>query len=452
MVMNPRGPIVLVLAALGAIAAGCDRPTIAAKAGPAESKAGASAVAKVEVVRPARRAVRRTTEQPGQIEAAEVTPIYAKLSGYARTVAVDIGDRVTKGQVLAELWVPEVESDLLQKRAMVDQAEAQKAQAEATVQVASASLTSAEAQVAEAQAGIKRAQADRGRWQSEFDRTQQLVRERAVTASVLDEARSRLLGAEADDDTARAVVRSAEAARAEVLARVDKARADVAAAVSGIAVAHAEARHTETLLSFSRIEAPFDGIVTRRTVDTGHLTVPGAQGEPLFVVARADVVSVAVAVPETFAAAVEPGDPALVRLQALNGRTVEGKVTRTSFALDPATRTLRVEIDLPNPDGTLRPGLYANATIVAEEHPDALTVPTTAIVREGNRTFCTVVAGGRASRRPVEVGLSDGTNAEILSGLKADDVVVKANAASVAEGQPVEPIESAGTPPAAPKA
>jgi RND family efflux transporter MFP subunit len=336
---------------------------------------------------------------------------------------------------------PEVEADLQQKRAMVAQAEAERAQAEASVRVAEAGLAGAEAEVAEAQVGIKRAEADRARWQSEFERTQQLVRERAVTGSNLDEARNRLLSAQAAGDAARAAVKTAEAARAEGRAGRDKALADVAAAVAGIEVARAEARHAESLLAYARIEAPFDGVVTLRNVDTGHLTVPGTQGEPLFVVAHADVVTVAVAVPETFAAAVEPGDRALVRLQALGGRTVEGRVTRTSFALDDASRTLRVEIDLQNPDGTLRPGLYANVTIVAEEHPDALTVPATAVVRDGARAFCVVVAAGRAARRPVELGLSDGTNAEVLSGLVADDVVVKANAASLTDGQPVDAIE-----------
>jgi HlyD family secretion protein len=449
MLINPRGPIGLVLAAT-LLAAGCDRPTAAARAGPAGSQTGATAATKVEVVRPVRQAIRRTTEQPGHIEAAEVAPIYAKLSGYARTVAVDIGDRVTKGQVLAELWVPEVEADLQQKQAMVERAGAMRVQAEAAVQVAQAGLASAAARRSAAVAGIKQANADRARWQSEFERTQQLVRERAVTGSVLDEARSKLGAAEAAGDTAEAAVRTADAARAEAQAELDKARADVAAAISGVEVARAEARHAESLLAYARIEAPFDGVVTRRNADTGHLTVPGAQGEPLFVVARADVVTIAVDVPETFAAAVTPGDRALVRLQAPGDRAVEGKVTRTSYALDVATGTLRVEIDLPNPDGTLRPGLYANTTIVAEEHPDALTVPATAIARDGDKTFCVVVAGGRATRTPVTVGLGDGTNAEILSGLGPEDVVVKANAASLTDGQPVAPVEAA-SPPAAPK-
>src|SRR5204863_439020 len=162
------------------------------------------------------------TEQPGQIEAAEVTPIYAKLSGYAREVAVDIGDRVKKGQVLAELWVPEIEADVQQKKAMIDQAEAKRAQAEAASKVAQAGIISAEAKVAEAQAGIAKAEADLARWQSEFTRTQQLAGERAVTGSVLDESRSRLRAAEATRTAVRSEVQSAEATLNESRAMLEK--------------------------------------------------------------------------------------------------------------------------------------------------------------------------------------------------------------------------------------
>ena len=102
-------------------------------------------------------------------------------------------------------------------------------------------------------------------------------------------------------------------------------------------------------LAYTRIEAPFDGIVTQRNVDTGHLTQPGADKPPLFVVARSDIMTIRVDVPEAFAAEVNPGDRATIRLQEMKGRTVEGKVTRISWALDPRTRTIRVEIDIPNP-------------------------------------------------------------------------------------------------------
>jgi HlyD family secretion protein len=435
--LNPASAIGLVIvAAIGSSAPGCARPT-AAEGGPA----GTHAATKVEVVKPVRQAVRRAVEEPGQIESSEVTPIHAKLSGYARNVAVDIGDHVKKGQVLTELWAPEVEADLQQKRASVEQAESRRVQAAAAVEVAQAGLTSAGAKLTEVQAGVKKYEAELARWQSEFVRTEQLASERAVTGSVLDEARSKVRAAEAARDAVRAAVKSSEAALSEARSLLDKARADAVAAAAGIDVARAEAHRAEVLLGYARVEAPYDGVVTRRHVATGHLTVEGPHGEPLFVLARTDVVSFVVGVPETYAAAVEPGDRAQVKIQALGGRTIDGRVSRTAYVLDAATRTLRVEIDVPNADGTLRPGLYVNATVVVDEHPDVLTVPETALAREAGRASCVVVADGHARRRPVELGLSDGTRTEVVSGLNGDEAVVKVNTGSLIDGQPVVPVE-----------
>jgi RND family efflux transporter MFP subunit len=208
------------------------------------------------------------------------------------------------------------------------------------------------------------------------------------------------------------------------------------------------------MLGYARIEAPFDGVITRRNVDTGHLTRPGADAPPLFVAARTDVVTIAVDIPETYATDVDPGDRALVKLQAMKGRTVEGKVTRTAWALDPKTRTIRVEIDIPNPGAKLRPGLYAYATVIVEEHPDVLTVPTTAVVQEKDQAFCVTVEDGKAVRRPIRTGLSDGTRTEVTSGLQGGEEVVKASAASIIEGQPLEVAQPAAqaSPPAGPPA
>jgi HlyD family secretion protein len=148
--------------------------------------------------------------------------------------------------------------------------------------------------------------------------------------------------------------------------------------------------------------------------------------------------TIRVNVPEAFALEVNPGDRAVVRLQEMKGKTVEGKVTRISWALDPKTRTIRVEIDIPNPGAKLLPGLYAYATIVVEEHPNVPTVPTTAVVTENDQSYCVIVVEGKAVRRPIQAGLSDGTRTEVVSGLDGFEAVVKANAASLTDGQPVQ--------------
>ncbi len=424
------------IAVAASAASGCDRSS-GERTARAES-ASATPVVRVSVVKPERGTIVRTSEEPGQIEADETTPIHAKIVGYVERVYVDIGDKVTKGQVLAELHVPEIEADLKQKQASVKQAEAERKQSEAAVAVALAGVESAQAKVQEIQYGIKRSEADLSRWQSEYTRVDQLFRERALTGSLLDETKSKLHASEASLEEVKAQVQSAEAALDEARAHLDKARSDLDAATSRIEVARFDAERAEAMASYRRIVAPYDGTVTRRGVDTGHLTTSGTAGEPLFLVARSDVVTITVGVPETDAPFVNPGDVVRIRLQALAGRTFEGKVTRTSWALDPSTRTLRAEIDLPNPENVVRPGLYAYATIIAEEHKDVITLPTSAIVTESGSSFCVTVADGRAKRKAITLGLSDGKRTEVVSGIEEDEMVVEANSASLIDGQPVE--------------
>jgi HlyD family secretion protein len=427
-----RKSIGLTLAtAVAATAAGCQRSSEKNSGRPAQ------VVMRVEVVKPERHTVRRSVGEPGELQAFETTAIHAKIPGYVKAWTVNIGARVKKGQVLAELSVPEMESDVQQKKAMVALAVAKHNQSKAAVRFAEANITGAEAKLAEVRAGIKRVDADLVRWQAEYKRVEQLFQEKAQTGSLLDETRNKLRASEATRDEVRAQVKTAEAALAQSRAALDQAQSDLGAAAAAIKVAEEDARHAEALLGYAKIEAPFDGIVTQRNVNTGDLTQPGADQPPLFIVARSDVVTIRVDVPEAFAAAVNPGDRAEVKLQEMKGKTVEGKVSRISWALAPKTRTIRVEIDVPNPGGKLLPGLYAYATVVVEEHPDVFTVPTTAVVKETDKSYCVAVVEGKAVRRPIEVGLSDGTRTEIVSGLERDESVVKANAASLTDGQPV---------------
>jgi RND family efflux transporter MFP subunit len=423
-----------------AMAAGCEHAS--------EGKGGQAAppVTRVEVVHPERHTVRRSVGEPGELQAFETATIHARIPGYVKAWTVNIGAHVKKGQVIAELSVPELEADVQQKKAAVEQAVAKHKLSEAAVKVAEANVAGAEAKLVEVRAGIKRADADLVRWQAEYHRIEQLFQERAQTGSLLDETRYKLLASEAARDEVRAQVASAEVAVIQAGAARDQAHSDLGAAAAAIEVARADARHAEALLGYARIEAPFDGIVIQRNVDTGDLTQPGADQPPLFVIARSDIVTIWVAIPEVFAPAVNPGDSAEVKLQAVPGPAIEGKVTRISWALDPKVRTLRAEIDLPNPDAKLQPGLYANATVIAEEHPDVLTLPATAVVNELGKDYCVAVVDGKAARRPIRVGLSDGTRTEVMSGIKGDEAVVRANAASLADGQPVQVIEPANPP------
>lgn len=427
-----------------AMSAGCERAS--------EGKSGrpASPVSRIEVVYPERHTVRRSVGEPGELQAFETATIHARIPGYVKSWTVNIGTHVKKGQVIAELSVPELEADVEQKKAAIDQAVAKRKLAGAAVKVAEANVAGAEAKLTEVRAGIKRAEADLVRWQAEFRRVEQLFKDRAQTGSLLDETRNKLRSAEATRDEVSAQVACAEVTVIQARAALEQAHSDVGASAAAIQVARAEVRHAEALLGFARIEAPFDGIIIQRNVDTGDLTQPGADRPPLFVIARSDVVTIWVAIPEVFAPAVNPGDRAEVKLQAIPGQAIEGKVTRISWALDPKVRTLRAEIDIPNPEAKLQPGLYANAIIIAEEHSDVLTLPVTSILSEQGRDYCVAVVDGKAVRRPIQIGLSDGSRTEVMSGINAGEAVIKANAASLADGQPVQAIEPPSPWPAPP--
>jgi HlyD family secretion protein len=365
---------------------------------------------------------------------------------------VDIGAKVTKGQLLAVLSNPELDAEAEQKQAEVEEAIAKLDQAHASEAVARANLVSADAKLTEVRAGIKRADADLVRWQAELKRVAQLFSERAQTGSLLDETRSKLKSSEAARDEVHAQVKTAEAAIKQSQALVDKARTDVIAATASIKIARSDLRRVEALRSYAKIVAPYNGIVAKRNIDVGELTEPGAHGQPLFTVVRDDLVRITVNVPEMYATEVEPGDHVLIRLQALAVKEVLGKVTRTAWILDAKNRTLRAEIDLPNANGALRPGLYAYATVIVAEHPDALTLPVSAIGRDGDQAFCVAIRQGHAARLPIKVGLSDGTYVEIMSELPLTESVAKTGVASLTTGQSVEPIESekAATPRAKP--
>ena len=195
----------------------------------------------------------------------------------------------------------------------------------------------------------------------------------------------------------------------------------------------------KALVDYTKIRAPYAGVVTERNVNRGDFVQPATamSAKPLLTVARADVVRIFVAVPEMDSPRVEAGNSGYVNVQALPDRSFDGRVTRTSWALG-ANRTLNTELDLPNPLAVLRPGMYATAHIVLEERPHALSLPRSAIVREGKQAFCWVIERGEAQRTPVALGLQVGDDVEVTSGLRGDEPVIGSPTASLQQGQRVE--------------
>ncbi len=436
------GGVILALAL--ASGGGCTAPS-QAESSDDEARRAAD-VDRVAVVRPERQDLTLTTTQPGRLESLEQTPLFAKLAGFVERIPVDIGDPVEKGQTLVELWIPELSDDVTHRKASVAMAEAQVRQAQAARGAARAAYNTAVAQVELSQARVHRVEADKARWESEFRRIESLAERGSINEKLVDETRLQLRSAEASIKETEADIRSAEASRDEADAVVVQAEADEAAAQARLQVAQAELARAESLLSYATIVAPFDGVIVRRGVDTGHFVSPADSGQstPLVVVARTDVVRTFVDVPEleaTLVTAGEDGARAQIRVQGLGGRSLEGHVSRTSGSLDPANRSLRTVIDIDNPAGQLRPGMFATATLTLATRQNAMTLPVAALIRNGDEAHVCKVEDGIVQRVPVTLGLRVGDRFEILSGVTDEDEIVAVRPEVLQDGQEVEVIE-----------
>jgi RND family efflux transporter MFP subunit len=220
------------------------------------------------------------------------------------------------------------------------------------------------------------------------------------------------------------------------------------AADARVVMAEAALNQNETMLRYGKITAPFAGVVTNRYVDHGAFVpaaTAGSNPAAAAIVAISDYTTVRarVAVPEVEAARVQVGQPVVLTTDSLPGKTFRGKVSRTSGALEEATRSLLVEADFPNADGTLRPGMYAIIKIGVERHENALQVPAVALVREKAAGFLFLLAeGNKANRVPVKYGFNDGTNVEILEGIAENARVIVPGKATLTPGQTVKAVEA----------
>ena len=213
-------------------------------------------------------------------------------------------------------------------------------------------------------------------------------------------------------------------------------------AKSKLAVAKANLERAETLLSFTKITAPFDGIITRRMVDPGAFIPAATAGNPqtaaILTIADFNTVRVQVAVPEVEASLVKKDQPAQVMVEGLPGKKMDGKVTRFSYALDEATKTMLVEIELPNPKLELRPGMYATVKIGIERKENALLIPVEALGMEKANAFVFTAFGGKAKKTPVKVGFNDGMNVEVVGGIAPEEAVVRLGKVPLTDGQSIQ--------------
>jgi HlyD family secretion protein len=442
LVLSTQHAVLALLALVSISLTGCTVPLAAELKAAGDAAAPIAPGGSLEVVivgKPVRKTLVLTSSQPARIAAIEQAPLRSKLAGYVEKVLVDYGDKVEAGQPLIKLSVPELEIELVQKQALIDQAQSEVVQAEAAKRAAESAVLAAQSKIKEAEARLTRTEADVERWHLQCKRFKELAESGSVNKQLVEEAEQNCQAAEAADLEAQAAVESVKAAVVQAQAGVETAEADIAAAQARRRVAEANLKAAETMLSYGQITAPFNGTVTRRGVDPGHFVQPAtASDSDLLVVARTDVMRVFVAIPEHEAPFVDLGDKVTIEVQSQRGAEFEGKVTRTSFSLDDASRSLETIIDIDNRDGRLRPGMYALAKITLDERKNALTLPAVAVVREGKQAFCYRLVNAKAAKTPIQLGIRVGDDFEVQSGIADGDEVILNKASSLKDSQAVE--------------
>lgn len=399
----------------------------------------------VRLVHPQTRDLSRAVGQPSFIDAYEQTAIYAKLPAYVQKWNVDIGDRVAEGQLLATLYIPELEQEYDMKKAQVVMDRALVDQAHKLAEAADANLRAATAKVAEAKADVGTYEALVRRWTSEVDRQKTIVANGVLAEQILGESQRQLESNRASKEAADAAVKTAAANELARSADLKKANVDIGVAEARLDVATADENRLKALYSYTRLTAPYQGIVVLRNANTGDFVLPAtgdpsasnrapdqstAKASPIYVLARTDVVRVYVDVPESQANYIvsevdkKANDPrpvttATVRVQAFQDDDIPATVTRSSWALNMKSRTLRAEIDLKNPDAKLLPGMYAYGTVLIKI-PQARVLPQATVIEIGNQMCCYLYAHGKAIKTPVQVGLSADGWVEVLK-KKVDD-------------------------------
>ena len=385
-----------------------------------------------------------TIEMPATVEGNETADLYAKVGGYLEEILVDIGDRVEQGQVLTRLSIPEMKMELEGHRAAVLSEETRVPQADAAVRQAEAGVTSAEAALEEAETMRAEKQAQVKYREAEFERTQQLVNRGSQLAKRLDEVKFQL-------DAASAALRSVEAGIRTASAQLEAARADVVKAEKDrdsakalVAVAQAEVAKTEALLQYAVMKAPFTGVVTNRTVDRGAFIQPAegnSAAQPLLTISSIDTVRVTLDLPMKEVRWLDRGDRAVLnRIDVLPGKQFAGTVTRFSASLDRSSRTMRVEIDLDNPEHSLLPGYYGYVMLSLAEFPQTPVIPSSALMSDQQGTFVYVIEDTLVVRRDVVPNSNDGEEIGIESGLVGGEHVVQAGGGQLQEGDQVTPV------------
>lgn len=378
--------------------------TSCARSGGAVATRMAADVPTVAVVQASRSNLSSDLVLTAEFEPFQEVDVMAKVSGFIKQIKVDIGDRVQEGQLLATLEIPEMQDDLTRAAAAIDEANAE--------------LATARDELQRAESAHDMAHLSYSRVLDVSKKERGLVPQQDV-----DEAHSRDLVAEA---------------------QVSAAKSHITACEQRIRVSQAEQARFKTLFQYGIITAPFTGVVTKRYANSGSLIQAGTasqtQAMPVVRISENGLLRLALPVPESAVPLIHLGEPVDVRVSALH-RSFPGRVARFSDEVDQSTRTMKTEVDVPNPSLVLVPGMYAEVDLITEQRKNVLSVPVEAVDGSGSsaRVF-TVQPSGAIQIVPVGLGIETAREIEIRSGdLKDGDDVVVGSRAGLKDGSKVQP-------------
>lgn len=346
----------------------------------------------------------RTVVLTAEFHPFQEVDVMAKVAGYIKKIDVDVGDRVRQGQLLATLEIPEMADD--QRRAQ-------------------ATLERSQAEVARAKDELKRHQESQKIAHVSYERLHGVSEQRKglISQQELDDAQSRDLGAQA---------------------QVASARSSLDAAEQQVRVSTAELERVKTMFDYTRVTAPFTGVITKRYADTGSMIQAGTssntQASPVVRLSENSLLRLILPVPESAVSTVHIGQTVDVMVPTLK-RTFPGKVARFSDKVMPATRTMDTEVDVPNANLTLIPGMYAEVHLTLEHREHVVTVPVTAVETgdAGKRRVFVVTAENHVEIRAIETGLETADKVEVKSGVREGELVVTGSRTGLTAGQEVRP-------------
>ncbi len=384
----------------------------------------------MQLIHPELRKIVRVVGQPSFVQSYERTSIYPKMTAFIEKWNVDIGDRVRKGDVLADLFVPELRELYGTKKATVEFDMERVRLAQKDVEVASSEVKAARARLEESQSILGKYEAEVERWRVQVDRIAREVERQVIAPQILLESQNELKANIAARDAAKATIAKASADLQADEAKLDRAQVNVAATRAELGVAESEAKRLEAEVGYLKLFAPFDGIVVVRNANTWDFVLPKTgdpssmdrspdlspdrQAAPIYVIDRTDIVRIFVDVPERDANYVHVGSEARVKVWAYKDAWMPASVTRISWALNTRSRTMRAEIDLPNPGSQILPAMYAYGKVVVER-PSVRALPKNAITSAGGKSFVWMYEAGKAVRTEVQTGITEGHWVEVTN-------------------------------------